>query len=129
MTNISATPETSDPTHARDWIKVLANYREPSTWRSAYELAVTLGPFLALWALAWWAMSISGWLTLAISLCNAAFLLRLFAIQHDCGHGSFFKNRRVSDAVGRVLGVLTRLAPRTLDAPQCRRQSGPPRYR
>tara|TARA_R110000787_G_scaffold55670_18_gene128500 strand:+ start:4304 stop:5335 length:1032 start_codon:yes stop_codon:yes gene_type:complete len=107
MTNISATPETSDPTHARDWIKVLANYREPSTWRSAYELAVTLGPFLALWALAWWAMSISGWLTLAISLCNAAFLLRLFAIQHDCGHGSFFKNRRVSDAVGRVLGVLT----------------------
>jgi len=57
--------------------------------------------------LAWWSLSISAWLTLAISICNAAFLLRLFAIQHDCGHGAFFKNRTLSDWVGRVIGVLT----------------------
>ncbi|KEJ88597.1 fatty acid desaturase [Sulfitobacter donghicola] len=99
--------ETADPTRARDWVKVLARYREPNTWRSFYELGVTIGPFVGLWALAWWALSISAWLTLAISLCNAAFLLRLFAIQHDCGHASFFKGRALSDWVGRVLGVLT----------------------
>ncbi|AXI48274.1 fatty acid desaturase [Sulfitobacter sp. SK012] len=92
---------------ARDWVKVLSEYREPSTLRSSVELAVTLGPFILLWALAWWAYSISGWLTLAISLCNAGFLLRLFTIQHDCGHGAFFKNRTASDWIGRVLGVLT----------------------
>jgi len=95
------------PARARDWIKVLSSYREPSTTRSFFELGVTLGPFIALWALAWWSLSISGWLTLAISLCNAAFILRLFAIQHDCGHASFFKNRTLSDWVGRALGVLT----------------------
>ena len=92
---------------ARDWVKVLAKYRQPSAARSAFELGVTIGPFLLLWALAWWAMGISYWLTLAISCANAAFLLRLFTIQHDCGHGAFFENRTVSDWLGRVLGVLT----------------------
>ncbi len=92
---------------ARDWVKILAQYREPSGWRSTFELAVTIGPFVILWALAWWALSISAWLTLAISLVNSAFLLRLFAIQHDCGHGAFIKNRTVSDWVGRVIGVFT----------------------
>jgi omega-6 fatty acid desaturase (delta-12 desaturase) len=99
--------QTEEPARARDWIKVLSKYREPSTTRSFYELAVTLGPFAALWALAWWSLSVSAWLTLAISFCNAAFILRLFAIQHDCGHASFFKNRTLSDWTGRMLGVLT----------------------
>ncbi|WP_299353437.1 fatty acid desaturase [uncultured Shimia sp.] len=95
------------PSHPRDWVKVLASYREPSTARSSFELAVTLGPFIALWAMAWYALSISVWLSLALSLCNAAFLLRLFAIQHDCGHSAFFKSRTAGDWLGRGLGVLT----------------------
>jgi omega-6 fatty acid desaturase (delta-12 desaturase) len=37
----------------------------------------------------------------------AGFLVRLFMIQHDCGHGSFFRNRLANDWVGRVIGVLT----------------------
>ena len=102
-----STQPASEATRARDWIKVLSNYRDPSTARSWFELAVTVVPFVALWALAWWALSISGWLTLAISMCNAAFLLRLFAIQHDCGHGAFFKSRALGDWLGRVIGVLT----------------------
>lgn len=96
-----------DQTRARDWVKVLANYREPSTWRSLYELGITLGPFVALWALAWWSISLSPFVALGLSVLNAAFLLRLFAIQHDCGHSSFFKNRVLSDWVGRAIGVLT----------------------
>lgn len=101
------TGQPPDPRAARDWIKVLSKYREPNASRSAYELAVTIGPFLSLWVLAWWSLSISYWLTLAISSVNAAFVLRLFCIQHDCGHGAFFNNRTLSDWLGRVLGVLT----------------------
>ncbi|UWQ18681.1 fatty acid desaturase [Jannaschia sp. M317] len=97
----------ADTPRARDWIKILAGYRNPSVWRSTFELAVTLGPFLALWVLAWLALSVSGWLAFAISLVNAGFLLRLFAIQHDCGHGAFYNNRSLSDWLGRALGVLT----------------------
>ncbi|MEO0327731.1 MAG: fatty acid desaturase [Pseudomonadota bacterium] len=92
---------------AKDWVRILANYREPDLKRSIFELLVTLGPFLVLWILAWWSISISYWLTFTLSLFNACFLLRLFAIQHDCGHGSFFQNKTASDWLGRVLGVLT----------------------
>ena len=105
--NTGHSPSSQDAIAARDWVKILSNYREPSTWRSTFELGVTLGAFVGLWALAWWSLSISAWLTLAISLCNSAFLLRLFAIQHDCGHAAFFKSRALSDWLGRVLGVLT----------------------
>ena len=105
------TAETSRPhtetKPARDWVKTLAKYREPNMSRSSFELAVTVGPFLMLWVLAWYAMSYSYWLTLMISLVNSAFLLRLFCIQHDCGHGSFFANRTVNDWLGRVIGVFT----------------------
>lgn len=92
---------------AIEWLKALSAYREPDTMRSTFELAVTIGPFILLWALAWWAMSVSYWLTFTISLVNAGFLLRLFCIQHDCGHGAFFRNRTVSDWLGRVIGVIT----------------------
>ncbi|MEL6745349.1 MAG: fatty acid desaturase, partial [Pseudomonadota bacterium] len=92
---------------ARDWVKILSNYREPDTVRSSFELAVTVGAFVLLWALAWRALEVSAWLTFAISVCNAAFLLRLFAIQHDCGHSAFLKNRVLSDWLGRAIGVAT----------------------
>lgn len=92
---------------AKEWIKVLAAYRSPNTLRSAFEVAITLGAFLSLWALAWAALSVSYVLAFGLSLINAAFLLRLFTIQHDCGHGSLFANRFVADWLGRVLGVLT----------------------
>ena len=97
-------PSTRAPT---EWVKILSAYRDPNPMRSAFELAVTLGPFLLLWGLAWWSLQISYWLTFLISLLNAGFLLRLFAIQHDCGHGAFLANRTASDWLGRVLGVLT----------------------
>jgi len=92
---------------AREWVLKLARYREPSTWRSLFELGVTLGPFLLLWGLAWAAMGISAWLSLAIAVLNGGFLVRIFIIQHDCGHASYFTNRTASDWVGRALGVLT----------------------
>ena len=107
MHHIEPVGTPTDPRPAIEWVKTLATYREPSTWRSVFELVVTIGPFVLLWVLAWWAMSLSYWLTFALSLINAGFLLRLFCIQHDCGHGSFFNNRTVSDWLGRVIGVFT----------------------
>ncbi len=92
---------------ARDWLKKLAPYREPNLLRSIVELVITGAPFVVLWIAAWWAMSISYWLTLAISIPAAGFLVRLFLIQHDCGHGAFFRNRKLNDWVGRVIGVFT----------------------
>jgi len=102
-----AAPDTSTIPAARDLLKVLAPYRQPSHLRSSIELAITGGAFVGLWLAAWWALSISYWLTLAISVPAAAFLVRLFLIKHDCGHGAFFRSKTINDGVGRVLGVLT----------------------
>ena len=92
---------------ARDWVKILAKYREPDLFRSVLELSITIVAYVGLWVVAWMALSVSYWLTLAISVPAAAFLVRLFLVQHDCGHDAFFKNRRVNQWVGRVMGVLT----------------------
>ncbi len=55
----------------------------------------------------YFSLSVSYWLTLALAIPTAAFLVRLFMIQHDCGHGSYFTSKKARDAVGFVLGVLT----------------------
>lgn len=106
-TAANTSPSNDKPIDARNWVRVLAKYREPNYTRSIFELVVSVGPFLILWVLAWMSLSISYWLTLAISLVNGGFIVRMFIIQHDCGHGSYFSNRHASDWVGRILGVLT----------------------
>ena len=81
-------------------------YAGPLGRRSALQLG---GNSLAL-ALLWFGMWISAeqhyWLTLVLALPAAGFLLRLFMVMHDCGHGSYFASARANDAVGWVIGVL-----------------------
>jgi omega-6 fatty acid desaturase (delta-12 desaturase) len=87
---------------------LLAGYRAPSHVRSVLEIAVTLLPFAGFWALSWAAVHYGYWqLSLLLAIPGTAFLVRLFMIQHDCGHGSFFRNRYFNDGVGRLIGVLT----------------------
>ena len=105
--SITETSSKSSGRLARDWVKILAKYRYPDGFRSIVELGVTLVAFVTLWIAAWMAMSVSYWLTLVIAIPAGAFLGRIFLVQHDCGHGAFFKSRRVNDWVGRSLGVIT----------------------
>lgn len=101
-----AAPATAEV--ARRAIPALARYREPRHCRSIFEIAVTLVPFVALWAFAWTAVHFGYWeLSFLPEVAAAGFLVRLFMIQHDCGHGSFFRYRPANDWVGRFLGVLT----------------------
>lgn len=93
---------------ARAWARALAPYREPSNRRGAVELAITLIPFAAIWALmAALVKNDHHLLALPLALPAAGLLLRLFLIQHDCGHESFFRGRRANEYTGRILGVLT----------------------
>ena len=92
---------------ARDWIPILVRYRDPSPLRSVCELAVTLVPFVLLWLLTWVSVSLGYWIGLLFVVPAAAFLVRLFMIQHDCGHGSFFRRRCFNDWLGRAVSVLT----------------------
>ena len=99
--------EDERPTNFRIWPKRLARYHHPDVGRSLLEVAVTVIPFAALWAGAAWALSHGHWWGLALTVPAAGFLLRIFILQHDCGHGALFRSRRTNDWTGRVLGVLT----------------------
>jgi omega-6 fatty acid desaturase (delta-12 desaturase) len=85
----------------------LARYRQPNHGRSVFELLITIVPLVLLWLLMWLSLHIGYGLYLLLSVPASAFLVRLFMIQHDCGHGSFFRHRRLNDWVGRVIGVIT----------------------
>lgn len=91
----------------RAWPKILAAYRKPRRGRSLFELMVTLIPFVGLWMLAAIAVHRGLRWGIALTIPAAGFLLRLFMIQQDCGHGSFFVHRKADDWTGRAIGVLT----------------------
>jgi len=82
------------------WPRTLARYREPRRNRSTVELVVTVVPLVTLWAMMWETLRIGPALCLLLSIPAAGFLMRLFMIQHDCGHGSFFRGRALNDWVG-----------------------------
>lgn len=90
-----------------NWTRILQGYRNVDQRRSMIEVVLTIIPFTLLWVTMWASLSVTYWLTLLLALPTAGFLVRLFMIQHDCGHGSFFRRRIVNDWVGRFLGVLT----------------------
>ena len=89
------------------WTKRLAPYRQASDTRATIELALTAAPLAGLWLVSWIVYHYSLWLSLALSVPTAGFMVRLFMLQHDCGHLALFKNKQVNDWVGRVLGAFT----------------------
>ena len=95
------------PRSPQSWIQLLGRYREPDVSRSVFELLITAVPFAVLWALMWATLSVGYWLCLSLAFPAACFLMRLFMIQHDCGHGACFRRRATNAWVGRTIGVVT----------------------
>lgn len=99
------TQKTPPVTHA--WKQAVAAHRKPVLRSSVWQLVNSLVPYLALWGLMIWTLNISYWITLVLAIVASGFLVRLFIIFHDCGHGSFFKSRRANRTVEFITGVLT----------------------
>ncbi len=102
-----AAGETAMDTDARAWMAALAPYRKPNTLRSTVEIVITAIPFAGLWTMAALAAVHGWWWGLLLTIPAAGFLIRLFILQHDCGHGSLFGRRGANDWTGRTIGVLT----------------------
>ena len=92
---------------AEDLVARLVKHRGSDPARSILEIAVTLLGFVSTWIAIWLGMKSGHWSVLILAVPGAGFLVRLFLIQHDCGHGSFFRRRLSNDWTGRLLSVLT----------------------
>jgi len=95
----------------QNWSARLAPYKTADNARAIAEFFLTAVPLAMLWvAIAWLFNSGSAVAIVAgilLMLPAAGFLVRLFILQHDCGHGSMFSSRTANDWFGRLLGVIT----------------------
>jgi len=88
---------------------LIAPFARANDRRAWFQLVTTALLFIAGWA----AMAmglLAGWnygLVLLLAVPVAGLFVRLFILQHDCGHGSFFTSQRLNDAVGGAIGVAT----------------------
>ena len=90
-----------------EWRPIVRKYAQPDLWRSIWQVVNTLVPYAVLFYLSMRSLEISFWLTLPLSILTAGFMVRVFIIFHDCGHGSFFKSKTANTWLGRVTGFLT----------------------
>jgi omega-6 fatty acid desaturase (delta-12 desaturase) len=102
----AAVPSMRDDIRA-SWRQITARYARPDWRRAALQLLNTALPFAALLAAMAWSLDRGLWAALLLAIPAAGLLIRLFMIQHDCGHGSFFRSRWANDLVGALIGVLT----------------------
>ena len=92
---------------SQGWRELIAPFAKADGRRAALELICTGLPFFALLAAVFLGLAHGVWAAVFLVPAAAIFLLRLFVIQHDCGHGSYFRSRWANNLLGRVLGVFT----------------------
>ncbi|MDN7246642.1 fatty acid desaturase [Planococcus shenhongbingii] len=90
--------------------KFVAPFEKADVKASVRQIANTIPPFILFWFLAYQALDVSIWLTIALSAVAAGFVIRTFIIFHDCTHGSFFKNKKANAVVGTITGIMTLFA-------------------
>ena len=89
------------------WITIVTEYQKPHAGKSTWQIITTIIPYLALWYLMVLSLGVGYWLTLLLSIPAALFVIRLFVIQHDCGHTSFFSSKKANDWVGIGCSIFT----------------------
>ena len=92
--------------------RAAAQYRTPSFTRSLSQIISSFGGFFAACAAMYALWDVSYAITLALSPLAGGFLVRVFIIQHDCGHRAFFRSARANNILGFVCSLLT-LTPYT----------------
>lgn len=85
----------------------IAPYQRPDLRRSLWQVVNTFVPYVLLWCLMARSVTYSYGLTLILAVIAGGFMIRIFIILHDCGHGSFFPAQRANDILGSLCGVLT----------------------
>lgn len=87
--------------------QAVAPFQVAQARQAVLQLAVTLAPLLSLLGTMHVALGFGVWPALLLALPAAGLVVRLFIIQHDCGHGAFFRPRAANQWVGRACSLFT----------------------
>jgi omega-6 fatty acid desaturase (delta-12 desaturase) len=90
-----------------EWKKLVEDFQKPHLGRALWQCVNTLLPVLGIWIALYFVFPLSLWASILLAAIAGLFLVRAFIIFHDCGHGSFFKNKKANDALGFFTGMLT----------------------
>jgi len=86
---------------------ILQRYHGALPLKIWWEILSAFVPFGLGWGLMIWSLQFPYWITFLLAIVPSAFLLRIFSIQHDCGHYSFFESKRANDILGILCSILT----------------------
>jgi len=89
-----------------EWVEIISRYNKTDPLKSWWQIINSVGPYILLWVVMVKTIAISYWLTLLLAVFAAGFMVRIFIIFHDCGHGSFFKSKLLSKIIGIITGLL-----------------------
>ena len=101
--------ETRGPQHVESamWATILAPYQVTNLWSASWQLLTSVILYALLFGVMVYSLTYDYWVTLLLAVPTAGFFVRLFIIQHDCGHGAFFPSRAANNALGFLLGIVT----------------------
>ena len=98
--------DTLNKNKRHEWMEIISRYNIPDPLKSWWQIINSVGSYIILWVIMVKTIEISYWLTLCLSVLAAGFMVRIFIIFHDCGHGSFFKSKRLNTIVGIITGLI-----------------------
>lgn len=104
---MTAAPATKKKYQKPAWVNIVTQYHKPNVRQSIWQIVTTFIPYFILWTLMYRSLEVGYWLTLLLAIPAALFVVRLFVIQHDCGHGSFFKSQKANDWTGMACSLFT----------------------
>jgi omega-6 fatty acid desaturase (delta-12 desaturase) len=87
--------------------RAVAAFARPIAEQGALQLLTSFGPFIVACAAMHLVFPIAPFPALLLAVPTGVLLVRVFIVQHDCGHGSFFASRRANALVGRMCSVIT----------------------
>ena len=86
---------------------IVRRYQLPNKRKATIQILNSFLPFFAIWVAMYLLRDVSGWLTASLAVVNAFFMVRIFIIQHDCGHQSFLRSRQANNIIGTVCSLIT----------------------
>ncbi len=105
MSNIENSNNSNED--SKKYRTLLHQYQHPDLKRSIWQIINSVMPYLALLVAMYFSLEISYWLTLILAIPTAGFMVRIFIISHDCGHGSFFISKKARDITGFISGLIS----------------------